>query len=227
MVTKTGASGKRNAHQKANDRFKNSLNQWFFGSIMLATVLHFGLFQFFPELTAADFDIVVDPTEVIPLPRDIKIPPPPEEIERPAVPVVAPVELDEDITIGRTTLDKNPVELLPPPPSEAIRIEDRPVWVPHTVEPEIKNRGRAVEIVLRHYPKILQDAGIGGTVYVWVFIDTSGRVQNAQVQTSSGVAALDEAALRAVYEIEFTPALNMDKTVPVWSSFNITFQVPE
>jgi TonB family protein len=224
MLTDTCSVREKDARQKtANQRFKDSLNRWFFGSIMLATLFHFGVFAFFPELTAADLgpDLPRDTMIVVPPPYDI--PPPPEPIERPAVPVVSPVPLDEDITIPRTTPGANP---LPPPLGEVTRIDERPIWVPHTVKPEIKNRERAVEIVLRHYPKILQDAGIGGTVYVWVFIDTSGRVQNAQVQTSSGVAALDEAALRAVYEIEFTPAWNMDKKVPVWSSFNITFQVP-
>ncbi|NIN70803.1 MAG: TonB family protein [Gemmatimonadetes bacterium] len=79
----------------------------------------------------------------------------------------------------------------------------------------------------QHYPKILQDAGIGGTVFVWVFIDTNGRVQNAQVQRGSGNAALNAAALEAVYEFEFTPALNMDKLVEVWVAFPVTFHVPE
>ncbi|MGD2217575.1 MAG: energy transducer TonB [Gemmatimonadales bacterium] len=225
MVTETGSVHGNDAQRKtANQQFKDSLNRWFFGSIMLATALHFGVFAFFPELTAADFGPELPPDSlIVVLPYDI--PPPPEPIARPAVPVVSPVQLDDDITIQRTTPEANP--LPPPPPGNVRRLDERPVWVPHTVKPEIKDRGRAVEIILRHYPKILQDAGIGGTVLVSVFIDASGRVQNAQVQASSGVAALDEAALRAVYEIEFTPAWNMDKTVAVWSSFDITFQVPQ
>lgn len=225
MVDETGSLRKDDARQTANQRFKDSLNRWFFGSIMLATVFHFGVIAFFPELTAADISVVLRHTDIIPLPPEIKIPPPPEEILRPAVPVVDPMILDEEITIAETTLGKNPLETLPEPPDEVSRIGERPVWVPHTVRPEIKNRERAAEAVLRHYPKLLQDAGVGGTVFVWVFIDTNGVVRNAQVQTSSGVAALDEAALRAVYEIEFTPALNMDVTVAVWASFDIAFQV--
>jgi TonB family protein len=60
-----------------------------------------------------------------------------------------------------------------------------------------------------------------------VFIDTNGRVLNAQVQEGSGNAALDAAALEAVYEFEFTPALNMDNLVQVWVALPITFRVPE
>jgi TonB family protein len=208
--------------QSANDRFKKSVNQLFLGGIVLATVLHFGLFQFFPQLTAADLGPNIPPDSLIVLPPPIEIPAPPEPIERPQVPVVDPMILD-DVTIPPTKLRPEP---LPRPPDDVRRIDRRPVWVPHTVRPEIKNRERAAETVLRHYPKILQDAGVGGTVFVWVFIDRNGIVRNAEVQTSSGVAALDEAALRAAYEIEFTPALNMDATVAVWASFDITFQVP-
>ncbi|UCC83851.1 MAG: TonB family protein [Gemmatimonadota bacterium] len=226
MTDETGAAEKHVYSQTANDRFKKSSNQWFFGSIVLATVLHFGLFQFFPELTASDVSFGVNEFEAIELPPEVEIPPPPEQIARPAVPVISATELEEDITIAPTTFEENPVESLPPPPSDVSRLGDRPVFTPYTVRPEIKDRRRAVQIVMAHYPKILQDAGIGGTVYVWLFIDTNGRVQNAQVQESSGNESLDAAAMEAVYEIEFTPALNMDKRVPVWVAFPILFEVP-
>ncbi len=228
MATETAsAAGTHVLQQTANDRFKRASNQWFFGSIVLATALHFGLFQFFPELTASDVSFGVSEFEAIELPPEVDIPPPPEHISRPAVPVVSTTALEEDITIAPTTFEENPVESLPPPPSDASRVGDRPVFTPYTVRPEIKDRDQAKEIVRRHYPKILQDAGIGGTVHVWVFIDTAGHVKNAQVQLGSGNAALDEAALRAVYEFEFTPALNMDKLVEVWVAFPITFRVPQ
>jgi protein TonB len=224
MVTQTGASGESDPHeQRANDRFKSSLNRWFLGSIMLATALHFGVLAFFPELTAADLGPHAPPDSMIVVPPPYDIPRPPEPIERPAVPVVSPVPVDDELTIPRTTPEANPV---PPPLPEVTPAKEGPFWVPRTVEPEIKDRGRAMEIVLRHYPKILQDAGIGGRVSVWVFIDTSGRVRDARVQMTSGVAALDEAALSAVYEFEFSPALNMDETVAVWASFNIAFEIP-
>jgi len=63
---------------------------------------------------------------------------------------------------------------LPPPPSDASRLGDQPVFTPFTVKPEVKNRRDAQRIVLSHYPKLLKDAGIGGTVEVYVFIDVNG-----------------------------------------------------
>ncbi len=209
----------------ANDRFKRTAGPWLWGSVMVATVFHFGLFKFFPELTASDVSFGVNEFEAIELPPEVEIPPPPEQIARPAVPVVAATELEEDITIAPTTFEENPVENLPPPPSDASRLGDQPVFTPYTVKPELKNRREAMRIVEGNYPKLLRDAGIGGTVNVWVFIDTRGNVKNAQVQKSSGNKALDEAALTSAREFEFTPALNRDKQVPVWVAIPITFSV--
>ncbi len=91
--------------------------------------------------------------------------------------------------------------------------------------PEVKNRREAVRIVEREYPDLLKDAGIEGTVQVYVFIDKDGQVQNAQVNNSSGNKSLDEAALKAAQQFEFTPALNRDQKVAVWISIPITFSV--
>lgn len=227
MTESSGYSSKPGGAYRvtANDRFKRSSGSWLWGSVMVATVCHFGLFKFFPELTASDVSFGVEEFVAVELPPEVEIPPPPEQISRPAVPVVAATELEEDITIAPTTFEENPVENLPPPPSDASRIGDQPVFTPYTVRPEIKNRREAVRIVERYYPKLLKDAGIGGKVNVWVFIDTNGIVKNAQVQQGSGNSALDDAALKAAREFEFTPALNRDKKVPVWVAIPITFSV--
>jgi TonB family protein len=45
------------------------------------------------------------------------------------------------------------------------------------------------------------------------------------VNVSSGHQALDEAALRVVSIIQFTPALNRDVPVPVWISLPVAFTV--
>jgi len=209
----------------ANDRFKKTSEVYLWGALCLATAFHFGMFSFFPEFTATDVSFGVNEFEAIELPPEVDIPPPPEQISRPAVPVVAATELEEDITIAPTTFEENPVENLPPPPSDASRIGDQPVFTPYTVKPELKNRREALRIVERNYPRLLKDAGIGGAVNVWVFIDTNGNVKNAQVQKSSGNRALDDAALKSAQAFSFTPALNRDMRVPVWVAIPITFAV--
>jgi len=38
----------------ANERLKDSFSAWFWGSMIVATLVHFGVFAFWPELTAED-----------------------------------------------------------------------------------------------------------------------------------------------------------------------------
>jgi protein TonB len=91
------------------------------------------------------------------------------------------------------------------------------------VRPDLKNREEVQRALVREYPPLLRDAGIGGTVEIWFQIDEEGVVRRTQVKVSSGHPALDEAALVVAGVAEFTPALNRDKRVPVWISLPITF----
>jgi protein TonB len=209
----------------ANDRLKRSFGAWFWGSMIMATVAHFCVFNFWPEMTAEDVSFTSVELEAIELPPEIEIPPPPEAIARPATPVMASADIDEDITIAPTTFEDNPVEDLPPPPTEAATtdIGAAPVFTPFTVRPDIKNRSEIARAMEREYPPLLRDAGIGGTVTIWFFINEAGLVQNTVVNESSGHKALDDAALKVADVIQFTPALNRDKRVPVWISLPITF----
>ena len=212
--------------ETANERLKRNFNSRFWGSMIVATVMHFVTFAFWPELTAEDFSFEDMELEAIELPPEIEIPPPPQQIARPATPIIATADIDEDITIAPTTFEDNPVEDLPPPPEEITTdLAAAPTFTPFTVAPSILNRNDVVRAMEREYPPLLRDAGIGGTVLIYFFIDENGRVQDRRVNESSGHQSLDEAAL-AVSEIyRFTPALNRDKKVPVWVSFPITFQV--
>ena len=212
--------------ETANDRFKRSFGSWFWGSIIAATVVHFALFQFWPEMTAADITTEASEFEAIDLPPEIEIPPPPERIARPATPVITDAAIDEDITIAPTTFEDNPVEDLPPPPDATdTDISAAPTFTPYTVAPSLKNRSDVQRALQREYPPLLRDAGIGGTANIWFFIDENGRVLDTRVQQSSGHKSLDDAALNVASIMEFSPALNRDKRVQVWVAFPITFQV--
>ena len=214
------------SRETANDRLKRSFSSWFWGSMILATAFHFSAFAFWPELTAADFSFESEELEAIELPPEIEIPPPPQQIARPATPVMASADIDEDITIAPTTFEDNPVEDLPPPPEEqAVDLSAAPTFTPFTVAPDIQNRAEVIRAMEREYPPLLRDAGIGGTVQVFFFIDEEGTVQQFQVNESSGHQALDDAALAVAGVYRFSAALNRDKRVPVWVSFGITFQV--
>lgn len=213
----------------ANDRFKSLFGAVFWGSMILATGVHFAAFTWWPEMTAEDVSFSVQELEAITLPPEIEIPPAPEAIARPAVPIIAAGEIDENITISPTTFESNPVSELPPPPTlaqtTAEDLAQAPTFTPYTVRPDIKNRDEVQKALEREYPPLLREAGIGGEVLVWFFIDEEGRVVRTQVHQSSGQQALDAAALKVADIIQFTPALNRDKQVPVWISLPITFQI--
>ncbi len=209
-----------------NDRFKRSFGSWLWGSMIAATVLHFMLFQFWPTLTVKDVSFTAEELKIIELPPEIEIPPPPEAILRPGTPVIATVEIDDDITIAPTTFADNPIDDLPPPPTkEAPDISVAPAFTPMTVRPEITNRAEIQQALMTQYPAMLWNAGIGGTVNVWFYISEEGRVLDRRIFESSGYVQLDEAALKVAGVFRFTPALNRDRIVQVWIRFPIKFQV--
>ena len=122
--------------ETANDRLKRNFGSWFWGSMIAATAVHFAAFAFWPEFTAEDISYTGEELEAIELPPEIEIPPPPQQIARPATPVIATADIDEDITIAPTTFEENPVEDLPPPPEEvATDISAAPTFTPFTVAP--------------------------------------------------------------------------------------------
>lgn len=218
----------RFVQETANDRFKAGFNNWFWGSLLAATVLHFMMFAFWPEMSVADVSYTADELAAVELPPEVEIPPPPEQISRPATPVVsASAEIDDDITIAPTTFEDNPIENLPPPPtsSGSEDLSAAPTFTPFTVRPDLKNRREVATALQRYYPPLLKDAGIGGTVNVWFFIDEGGRVEKTLVKESSGHQALDDAAIKVANIMEFSPALNRDKKVPVWIQLPIVFEV--
>jgi len=190
--------------------------------------MHFMVFNFWPTLTAEDVSFTAEELEMIELPPEIEIPPPPEAISRPATPVMATTaDFDDDITIAPTTFEENPIEDLPPPPTDdgVVDVAAAPVFTPMTVRPELTNRNEVIQALIREYPSILRDAGIGGQVVVWFFISETGQVLDRRVSQSSGHTQLDEAALSVASVYRFSPALNRDQTVQVWIQLPITFQV--
>lgn len=213
--------------ETANDRFKAGFANWFWGGVAVAAIVHFLAFALWPEMSVADYSTSEDVLTSIELPPEIEIPPPPQAIARPATPVITDAQIDDDITIASTTFEDNPVENLPPPPSATAGASEdlsrAPTFTPMTVRPELRNSSAVQAALVRNYPPLLRDAGIGGSPIVWFFIDENGKVVKTQLSKPSGYQALDEAALNVAQLMQFSPAYNRDKKVPVWVEIPIVF----
>ena len=143
---------------------------------------------------------------------------PVEELRRDVVPIV---HVEEE----HPRLDTERLPPLPPPP-EKVEVDpsEAPVWTDVDILPALTNKDEVQRLLTSEYPQLLRDAGIGGTVTVWFFIDETGGVVKNQIQTSSGHAALDQAALRVASHYKFKPATNKGEAVPVWVSLGIAFE---
>jgi TonB family protein len=75
------------------------------------------------------------------------------------------------------------------------------------------------------YPDIARDSKVEGDVVLLVYIDASGNVRNAIVQSSPGLPALDEAAKRAAMKCKFKPAKQQGVPVGVWYSIVMQFRL--
>lgn len=210
----------------ANQRFKESYRLVGALAVFVSVALHFAVFQFFPDIKAADLDFIPDELAAIELPPEVRIPPPPEAIVRPARPRVSESILDEDITIAATTFDENPAsELAPPPPSVEVDPSEQPVYIDRDTEPRLLNGPEMIRLMDRLYPSTLKQAGIGGEVLMWVWVDAEGRPGNAQINRSSGRTQLDEVALAIAAQMRFAPAMLRDKPIGVWVAQPISFSV--
>ena len=74
------------------------------------------------------------------------------------------------------------------------------------------------------YPRMAQQAGIEGKVFLLCFIDETGSVNDVKVIKGIG-AGCDEEASDAVKKIKFNPGLNEGKPVKVKLSLSIVFKL--
>jgi TonB family protein len=83
-----------------------------------------------------------------------------------------------------------------------------------------------IEVIHKNitYPESAKDDGIGGTVYLFAYIDTEGNV--AHVEVAKGVRDdLDLAAIEAVKPVKFKPAMNDGVPVGIRVSIPIHFRL--
>ena len=108
----------------------------------------------------------------------------------------------------------------PPPGAPAAQGSSAPGDAPVRVGGNIKAPEK-IRNVPPVYPADAQAAGIQGVVIIEATIDRGGRVQNAKVLRS--IPMLDQAAVEAVTQWEFTPTLLEGVPVPVIMTVTVNF----
>ncbi|MBU1101261.1 MAG: energy transducer TonB [Bacteroidetes bacterium] len=74
------------------------------------------------------------------------------------------------------------------------------------------------------YPQPAQQANVQGKVFVLVFINESGSVDDVKVVKGIGMGC-DEAAIQAVKKLKFKPGVNNGENVKVKFAFAIDFRL--
>lgn len=209
----------------ANDIFKRRADTWLWKSLIAAAVIHFLAFSFGPRVSVADLASSADETSVISLPPDVPLPPAPPDLQRPPAPVIT-ADGPPDATLPEMTFERYHPDVLPPPPpsSGEGELAGYETWTPRMVAPRLLNAAEIEQALERLYPEALKQAGIGGVVGVLLWVDEGGNVVQARLGTSSGLEAMDRAALRVVDRMRFSPALNRDQPVRVIVSIPLRFE---
>jgi TonB family protein len=91
------------------------------------------------------------------------------------------------------------------------------------VGPELTNRAEVGRALVRSYPPLLRDAGIGGSTLIWFLIEEDGTVRDTELAASSGYPALDEAAVQVARSMRFTPARKDGRSITAWVQIPIVF----
>ena len=129
--------------------------------------------------------------------------------------------MDAPAPAADVDIEENPLVRLAERASQA----DRPTFVAYDTPPVLQNTAEIQQVLERAYPTDLRDAGIGGRVELWLYVDLTGAVVNHEIKTSSDNDALDRAAAEVAQQMRFRPASNQGEPTAVWVSQWVSFHV--
>ena len=203
--------------------WKDVASSYYEKAISLSVLLILFSFLVSPKIEVRPYVSEIRITEAIEIPPEIRERiEPPAELMRPPVEIIIDDDLsgdDDDLeiveTIDRTVLD--PYEVIQPPPG----IGQTPRFVVYDEPPQPIRR------VNPDYPTFARRSGIQGQVILEVEVLSDGSVGAVEVVRSlmAGPGGLDEAAIRAVRQWEFTPAKAHGQPIAVWARIPIDFQL--
>lgn len=101
--------------------------------------------------------------------------------------------------------------------SDSIVLPSDTVVVRHDTPPKF------VKEVEPEYPRIPKEAGFSGYVEIKAFVDSTGKILKVLYRCNRPNMGFEEAALKATYQGELTPATLKGKPVGVWIRYKVTF----
>ncbi len=145
------------------------------------------------------------------------------EPERPKVPIETDSDdVPEDLTIESTELDLNrvPVDLPSPVRRKTAPVEEEVLdfW-------SVEKKPALARFTMPVYPELARKAGLEGVVFVSFTVSAEGSVR--QVRAVRGPEIFRGAAIEAVSQFVFEPAVQNDRAVAVKMSMPIRFRLDD
>ena len=122
------------------------------------------------------------------------------------------VKADRAVKVNRAVRAEKAVKIVPAPQPKVAPL------LPIT-PPQVLNGGVPV------YPEKALEKEEEGKTLLSVLIDAMGKPKEVKVKTSSGFSELDKAAIRAVSNWQFIPAMQGGKSVASWYEVPVRFEV--
>lgn len=190
-------------------------------STSLTLFLMVGLAILFPDMKidSKPTKRSIEMVKLIEIPMTVQKKRPP--LERPKIPLPTEDEdVPDDVTIADTELDFDaPVVDIPPPlQKNDVEVEEEILefWI-------VEQKPELTKFVNPVYPEMARRAGLQGQVLVAFIVTREGRV--AEPQVLKGPEIFRAAALEAVRQFQFKPAMQNDRGVAVRMTIPIRFSL--
>jgi protein TonB len=168
-----------------------------------------------PALEKYDLLLPVMPATRVQPSLGVPVPTPDERVS--IEPTIPSQEQLRTISPGTEAGDR-PLVVEAPAPQETL-----PPWKAYVYVEEMPV---PVRMVNPEYPRIAQEAGVSGRVIAHVLVSRAGRVLDVKIDPDHSIPMLNDAAVQAVRQWAFKPALVNDRPIEVWVAvpFNFSLQ---
>ncbi|WP_157994540.1 energy transducer TonB [Peristeroidobacter agariperforans] len=202
----------------------NSPRAW---ALAIIVLLHLGFFWALTNGMTQKITKIFVPQAPVLLPQPQQPQPPkPVDIKDARIDVkeLTPTYTLPPIDVFTEPSDRAPiVDPIPTPPNSFVD-EGGGVAppVPMVVEPRIDARRGLSE---PYYPPDVIRGGGEGTVVLSIYILADGRVGDVRLISSSGIAKLDQSAMREAKKWRFVPGTSDGKPMAMWKQLPVTFRL--